>query len=44
VVPPNEANNSGELVFVTHKAREIAKEDPSNTQSKRSKRVFIASS
>jgi hypothetical protein len=41
VVPPKEANSSGELALVIHKAKVIATDDPINTQIKRNIKVFI---
>ena len=41
VVPPKDANKSGEFALVTHKAKLIATVEPSNTQSKRRMSSFI---
>jgi hypothetical protein len=40
VVPPKDASISGELLFVVHRAKLMATEEPSKTHNKRRSKIF----
>ena len=41
VVPPSDANKSGEFASVTQRAKPMATDEPMSTQSKRNINIFI---